>query len=211
MAHTQQEWFEKLKGWVPSWVFEKEDVNVATFQAIAKVLAEAQASAAAQAAQTFLDNATGSLLDLHGSERDVTRVPGESDNSYRERIRLIENTTSEDTLLALIRAVINNGEPLAIENWSYGFFDDEIFCDCDDSIYLSKTKNYNRFTIVVPPQDLPDDSFFKSIVTKTIDDNKALGTFGDIVYRVVFLFMTEDENQIELEDGGGVLVGEGSY
>ena len=43
---SQEEWFNKLKSWVPTWFFREETNNVAIFEGIAKVLSEIDAKAA---------------------------------------------------------------------------------------------------------------------------------------------------------------------
>ena len=85
-ALTQSEWFEKLSGWVPKWYFESEEYQVAVFQALAKLLASADAEMRAQFDETFITRAVSFMVDQHGYERSITRYTGESDANYSGRI-----------------------------------------------------------------------------------------------------------------------------
>lgn len=183
MALTRDQWYEKLKSWIPTWFFEKEDVNAAVLKAFAKLLSTAEIEFKEDLMkQTYLSTATGNWLDLHGSERNIFREPGESDESYRERIRSVEFTIAYPNIKALVDNLLNNGECVLIENQAYGFADTDLFADAPDAAYLSKTKQYNRFTLLIPYQTILDDSMLKSIIVKALDDNKAVGVFYDIRY-----------------------------
>lgn len=185
MALSQSEWYEKLKSFVPTWFFAEEQVNVALFQAIAKVLHDKQEEVEAAIVDSYIQQTSGSYLDLHGSERSVHRSTGETDGDYADRIVNIRNSTSLPTLYQAVTDVLNNGLPTFIENWSYGFFDDELFFDVDDCIILSKTKLYNRFTVIIPIQTGGDESEIKELIVSVLDYNKALGVFYDVIYRTV--------------------------
>ena len=203
MALTKEQWYERLKGWVPSWVFESEVNNKAVFMAAAELLAAVEVESENLRAQTYLLDASGSYLDLHGSERSVTRYAGESDDSYRQRIRYIENTTSRQTLFELVKAVMSNGDPIIVENWQSGFADAGFYADCADNVAVSKRKNYNRFTVIVPPQT-GDDSYIKGAIVQVLDDNKALGVFYDVEYKIVTTIIGEGGDTLTMEDGSEI-------
>lgn len=179
---TQSEWYNKILSQLPSWFYTDRLPARAVLQALAKLAEQVEDSSDDLIVQTFLLTATGGFLDLHGAERSVYRYEGESDDSYRERIRAIDFSSAYPNLKDLVEAVINNGEVLIIENLAYGFAGVDIFADCEDARYLSKRKQYNRFTIIVPPQEVVDDSEIKVNIVSVVDENKAVGVFYDVYY-----------------------------
>jgi hypothetical protein len=206
MSITKDEWKIRLKRWSPSWFNETEDgINDAVLESIAKILETSVGQIDQFIDETYLENQTGSYLDLSGKERGVYRLSGESDNSFRERIRYIINTTNSNSLVNAINGVLNVTPAVVIENWKYGFANDELFCDVDVS--LSKTKNYNRFTVLIPDQNLVDDSLLKNSILKVIDDNKALGVLYDLAYAVTLTLFSEEGDTLIFEDGD-VVIGE---
>lgn len=182
MAISQEEWFLKLSRFIQNWIITDDGFSEAVYQSIAKTLAEQSLNLDSNIDETFIDTAAGEYLDLHGKDRNVVRYEGESDASYRERIKLIQNTISIETLKPAVEAVLNNGEPVFIENWKYGFEGDDLFADCYDSIYISKTKRYARFTVLIPPQTGGDENLIKALIVEVLDLNKATGVFYDIRY-----------------------------
>lgn len=183
MALTQDQWLSKLRRFVPAWMFEDEGRNLAIFNGMAKLLADHGTEADDLIDQTFLLEASDSYLDLHGSERGVRRLAGEEDDAYRERIRYIRNSIALNTIFPAVKAVLNNGDPIIIENWQYGFADSELFCDCEDSVYLDRTRIYNRFTVIIPIQTGGDEEAIKTLIVQVLDQNRALGVFADVLYR----------------------------
>lgn len=206
MALTRDEWYEKIKTWIPSWFFEVEDTNQAVIKAFAKLLSTAELEIKEDMLkQTFITTATGSFLDLHGAERSVVRQPGESDDSYRERVRSVEFTITYPNLKLLIDSLLETGESVLIENQNHGFADDDVFADTPEAIYLSKRKNYNRFTVVIPPQALVDDTLFKSIIVRAIDEAKAVGVLYDIVYGGLLIELLAEDGEPILKENGEIL------
>lgn len=55
---------------------------------------------------TFLEHAEGVWLDQHGRDRGVSRQAGESDTSYRLRLRTIEDAVTPASILAIANAVL---------------------------------------------------------------------------------------------------------
>lgn len=208
MALTKEQWFQKLKSWVPPWVFEREEYNKAVFMAGARLLSEAEGEAERLHAQTMILTADSEHLALHGSERSVERLDGESIESYRHRVRHIESTISEPTLFELVKALLTNGEPIFFENWQQGFSDSDFFADCDDSVATSKAKNYNRFTVIIPVQE-SNFEFIKSAVVRVLDDNKAWGVLYDVHFKF-FVLITGEGDEIPTYEDGGMILGEGA-
>jgi hypothetical protein len=207
-ALTQQQWFDKLKRFVPSWYFEDENHQVGHMMGLAKILETLQADAANHIAETFIRTAAGEFLDEHGDERTVVRSSGEQDDSYRERIRILTNTVTYTNLKALVDALLDTGTLLTeggdglltedgdsletsgrsylVENWNYGFFDDGVdetglFFDAPDSVWLDRTKVYNWLTFIIPTQPSPDTNV-KQAITDAIEYNKAVGITYDVIY-----------------------------
>lgn len=203
MALTQEQWYKKLRSWVPAWVFQKEGRNVAVFQAMAKVLAQYQEDAEAHYEQTFIDQAEGEILDLHGSERSLERFPGENDSAFRPRIKIIKNSSNCPTLKELIDAQLINPEAEIVEALEINnFLDREAFLNRGvlDTVY-----KYNTFFVFVPNQLKAAETFANrenfldresftgqlespiSLFERLVDivnKNKAFGTFYSLSERV---------------------------
>jgi hypothetical protein len=191
MALTKEQWFQKLKGWVPTWFFSSAEYQEAHFYALAELLRLLQVEMEAHRDQTFILQSTAPTLDLHGAERSTTRFAAEPDAHYADRIRLISNTVTVDVLDPAINATLNNGVCIFIENWAYGWFDEdaasaeEYFFDTEDTIWLDKTKTWNWFTVVIPIQTGGTPSVIQSDIISAIEANKALGVAYDVMYRTV--------------------------
>lgn len=199
---TQDQWYEKIKAWVPSWVFNDEYYQVAVFEAISKVIFELETRADEHQAETFIETADGGYLDEHGLERSLDRAPGELDPVFRERIRYITNSTSKPAIKRLVDALLTVGECTITED-----FDGSVFCNRDD--YMNRgavliTAIYNVFSIIVDKQVHAPYSFcdrenflnredyigeedsllslFQQIVI-AVDKAKALGTLYRLIER----------------------------
>lgn len=206
MALSQAQWFAKLKSWVPTWfVQESSGYAVAHMKALAKVLSQMQTDSEDETSQTFLLEATGSYLDLHGSERGVIRYSGETDDAYRERIRYLLNTTSYSSLLAVLTAALNNGTPRIIENRNYGFFDDALFFDSGE-IWLDKTKWWNWLTVLIPAQNVNDHATIRAAIVQLMNRNKALGVTYDVAFDTEGdTLLTEQGDELTTEDGEPII------
>lgn len=55
---------------------------------------------------TYLETAEGVWLDQHGSDRGVARQGGESDDSYRARLRTIDDAVTPAAILAVVNAIL---------------------------------------------------------------------------------------------------------
>jgi hypothetical protein len=173
---TQEQWYQRLKSWVPGWVFESENSNVAIFQAIAKLLAAVQDDAEVLFDQTMIDEAEDPYLSLHGDERQVDRRTAESDANYRIRIQTTSTKPQLDKISILaIANEICSGQVFLQEDYDHCFFDREAFCNRSD-VLLDKTDD--AFTLVIDNQ--VDEAVFNTLTTQ-ISRVKAFG----VVYRVV--------------------------
>lgn len=158
MAQTKEQWLEKLKSWVPGWFFESPHYQEALFESLAEILAAKQADSEDLTKQTFITQAHDGFLDLHGSERSVTRKSGESDSFYSYRIRNVRSASDTQSLQALVAQLLINGSPVILEDFEAQAF-------CSRNIFLNRgailTEAINpAFTIVIDNQTHSPYSFF---------------------------------------------------
>jgi hypothetical protein len=181
MAKTQAEWFSSLKSWVPEWFFEREDSNVAVFQSIAKILEASQLDVEDQQMQTFILEAVSPYLDLHGSERSVTRLSGEFDPQYAIRIRLksLVSQLSKPSILALVNALLIKGVASIRE-------------DFEGSVFVDREEFVNRGAIVIEPID----NTFTILVDKQIRDPYSFANRENFVDRSDFVGNSESSEYV---------------
>ncbi len=179
-ALTQAQWYEKIKGWVPTWFFSNPGYQTAVFQAIAKLLESADIEMRAQFDETFITRAMSLMLDQHGYERGILRYVDETDANYAERIRNLANVLTPSSLEVIANAFLLTGEAKIMEHSIQGIF-------CDRESFLNRQEvfsdiNYNTFSVVIPYQGvtLAAERALIAIAT-TINNSKALGT----LYRIV--------------------------
>jgi len=200
MAQSQEEWFQKLKQMVPSWVFERDVFNVAKFQGLAKILEQAQLKYEEHISNTYICQAEDEFLDIHGDERSIKRLSADTNSTYQQKIKNILNKSSCPELKLLVDALLISGESSFIEGFnSQNFFTRSSFFNRN---VISSDYDYDAFTVIVDKQ-IPEpvtfatrenfysrediygssvsvDSVFENIV-QIINDNKAFGT----VYRLI--------------------------
>ncbi len=200
MALTRDEWYSKLKSWVPTWFFESEYYNKAEFEGLAKILSEAQLQAEAHQSETFLSQADDTFLDLHANERNYRRLPQEIDAVFSPRIRSLLNQSNWPAIKALVDQFLIVGTSTIREH-----FRDIAFCNREN--FWSRREvfmqiYYNAFSIIVEKQLHQPYSFasrenFASredfagsnessqtifdLITETVNNVKAAGT----LYRVI--------------------------
>lgn len=202
MALTKDQWFSKLKSWVPTWFFGTEAYNVAEFEAIALLLSEAQQQAEDHYAETFLTEAEGSFLDTHANERNYRRLPQEIDAVLSPRIRSLLNQSNWPAIKRLVDAFLIVGESTIAEH-----FRDATFCNREDFYDRRKVFMqiyYNTFSIIVEKQLHQPYSFFSreyfcgredfwgsnessqtvfDLIAETVNNVKAAGTLYRIIER----------------------------
>lgn len=200
---TQEQWYERLEGWIPSWFFLDEDNQVAHIQALALILSYHDDQVWQHVRQTFITYGEGAVLDEMGRERNVTRLPGELDTQYRIRLRNISNDSDCPTLKQLIDSVLIAGEATIIE-------------DFNSQLFLNREQFYNRGSILVdqienvfsilvdkqlhPPYSFMNREYFMDredfigtqttsdyvfdLIQAIVDDNKAVGTLYRVIERL---------------------------
>jgi hypothetical protein len=199
---TQEEWYKKLRSWVPAWFFEEEDVNVAKFQAMAALLASIEARAVEHQQETFIAQADQGYLDEHGLERNLTRGTLELDVAFSQRIRYITNSTSKPAIKRLVDALLSVGVCEISEDFEAG-----VYCDREDffsrgELFIDAI--YNVFSIIVDKQVHTPYSFYDreyfcdredfigtqesslelfQLIIEAVDKAKALGTLYRLIER----------------------------
>lgn len=199
MALTQDQWYEKLKGLVQSWVTQDEKSRV-VFKAIAKAMSEQQIVAENHKEETYIDTGSDDYVALHGEERSVERLALEGLSSYRQRVKTIVNQSNVPAIKELVDALLIRGECTIIEHHEASNF-------LNVSSFLNRNiidfqVLYNAFTILIDYQvpeptsfynaesflnreflngsNISSDSVFNNVI-QAVNKNKAFGT----VYRLI--------------------------
>lgn len=150
MALSQSQWYEKLKSWVPQWFFETEYYQKAHWQALAKVLADMEVVLDDHIMETFIAQASGSFLDEHGIERNLTRLINEMDSQFSVRIRNLTNSTNKPAIKQIVDGLLEVGEATILED-----YEAIVFCNRETFAnrgYLTIEQIYNAFSIIVDRQ-----------------------------------------------------------
>lgn len=205
MAKSQSQWYQTLKSWVPEWFFELEESNVAIMQGIAKILEAAEIDLDDQKMQTMILESASPYLDLHGYERNVSRLSGEFDAQYALRIRLksLVSQLSKPSILSLVNALLIRGVATMREDFSGSVFTDRDEYVGRGTIVIEPIDN--TFTLLVDkqirgPHSFVDREFFSDrsdfvgnsesseyvfeLILNAVNENKALGTFYRIIERL---------------------------
>lgn len=154
---TQAQWFTKLKSWVPDWFFEENVVQEAHFQALAKVLANAEITLSEHITETFICESESDFLDEHGLERNITRFLNELDVVLCDRVRNIVNTTDPISIKSLVDGMLVAGESLIVEHEeNHMFLNREVFLDRG---FAFAQIFYNFFSIIIDRQIRAPESF----------------------------------------------------
>lgn len=172
MNLNKDEWYEKLKGLVPGWVFEKEPNTHAVFKGMAALLEQAQSDVCDHVEQSFIGNAEAEILDLHGDQRNKPRLLGEFDPPYRQRVRTIENSSNCPDISDIVDTQLIRGKSTVIEHTNQeNFLNRAGFLNRN---LISFEVLYNAYTILVPNQ-VPEADQFLNVGTFT-NREATLGT-----------------------------------
>jgi hypothetical protein len=154
---TKAQWYTTLVGWLPDW-WTVSGEDEAVLWGMAAVLEKLEASMGEHAAQTFILQAETGYLDEHGGERNLSRLIGELNPAFADRIRNIVNTANRPALKALVDALLDVGESTIVEDYeSSTFFNTEDFMNRGEVLI---TAIYNAFSIIVDNQVHAPYSFF---------------------------------------------------
>lgn len=187
MGKTQAQWFTVLKGWVPDWFFEQEGVQIAHFQALAKLLAQAETTLEDHVRETFICQSVARFLDEHGTERNIERLQNELDNTLCDRIRNLVNTSDRISIKEIVDALLINGESTIIEH-----DDNRVFLDRE--VFMNRGIAwaeifYNFFTVLIDkqvrdPESFADREFFLNREDVYGQDDTSLSLLQTIVEAV---------------------------
>lgn len=174
---SKEQWYLKLRSWVPRWFFESEYYNVSIFNAIAKLLSTTQDSAEAHFVETFIIGSSGEFLDAHGFERNIERIPGEPDVLYAKRVQQIVNNSNKPDIKALVDSLLIAGECKIIEHQIDGIYCNRGSFLNRDEVFTDR-RLYNYFTVLIEPQ-IPQSNSFLNRDTYTNRKSFA-GTVGPL-------------------------------
>jgi hypothetical protein len=200
---TQEQWYDKLESWIPTWYFLTEDNQVAHLQALAFILSYHDGQVHEHVRQTFITYAEDEVLNEFARNRGIERLPGELDAQFRIRIRNISNDSDCPTLKSLIDSILMAGEATIIEDFESQLFLNREQFYSRDSILVEQIENV--FTILVDKQlhepysfhsreyfmdrdyfigtGLSSDYVF-NLIQAIVDENKATGTLYRVIERL---------------------------
>lgn len=179
MKLTKEEWFHKLKSNIQSWVL-KEPRADAVFRGIAAALSQIDSDFDDHLNQTYIDLAEREFVAMHGEERSVAEIQGETLLSFRERVKRVTAQSNFPELKAVVDSFLTNGESFFIEHsHDTGSFMSVGMCLNRD--LFDFTVLYNAFTIIVPKQYGEDSDLIFENIVRAINKNKAAG----VVYRII--------------------------
>lgn len=201
MVLTKQEWFLKLKSWVPSH-FHDKPVHDAHFYALARVLSSIQENIQSELNQAYIDYADDDYLAIHGDERSIPRLENENTNLYRLRLKNIGSKVDKNALKRIIDNILLNGEAVIYDDFDGGpFLNRSHFLNCREILF---DRAYNAFTVVIDNQiPVPDVNLNRgdflnrgeflfggettenlySLLIEAINHFKALGTMYRLIER----------------------------
>jgi len=175
MALTQAQWYEKLKSFLPPWFWATENLQVGHAQALAEILKTLQDDGDDHLAETFLTTATGKFLLQHGAERGIDKLSGESDDTYRERIRSISNRGNIVAITALVESLVTSGVITIKEHWrDADFFDRDVYCNRRGTFMKTRVL---MFSVIIETQT---QDIYDALVA-ALDEARVLG----VLYQVI--------------------------
>ena len=195
---TKEDWYEKIKTMVPAWFWENEVVVKAWAYAVSKLAEQLQITLAAHVADTFilqaaLDGGNG-VLDSHGAERSIARLPSEVNPTYAVRVQNLFNQSDIPALEALVNEILVVGTALILDDYN----------PASAGYTLVPPAFTNGFSVIFEPQihapyTFASRSYFASrgafcgtcislpsiiaLINQIVSDNKAQGT----MYRLIEL------------------------
>lgn len=150
MALTQQQWFGKIKTFLPNWFFEEEELQEAHLQALSLVMASVDTDCDEHLEQTFIKDSEGDFLNAHGDERCIERLSGEFDAQYCVRVQRLTNQSNCPDIKTLVDSFLMVGESIVVEDPdALVFLDREQFLNREEILI---TEIYNAFSILVEKQ-----------------------------------------------------------
>lgn len=175
MGLTQDQWYAKLRSFLPAWFWETENLQVGHAKALAKVLEQTQSDADDHLAETFISDATGKFLLQHGAERGIAKLSGESDDTYRERIRNISNRGNIVAIIALVDSIVTTGTNTVKEHWKDGpAFNRTVYCNRRGTFMEVRVL---MFSVIINEQT---QAIYDALVA-ALDEARVLGVLYQII------------------------------
>lgn len=199
---TKAEWYSTLQGWLPDWWFTTEE-DEAILWGMAAILERLEGSLGEHGGETFILTAAQGYLDEHGFERNLTRLSGELDPLFANRIRNLSNTTNCPAIKTLVDAMLDVGAATVVEDYAAMVFFDREFFHNRGAILIEAI--YNVFSIIVDNQVHAPYSFYSrenfcdredfigtnesslelfEAIIEAVNRAKALGTLYRLIERV---------------------------
>ncbi len=201
---TQEEWYQKLRGFLPAWFFEEEGYQNAHLYAFALLLQTMEEDLGAHFDETFILEAVEAFLDAHGEERGVIRAPGEFDDQYDIEVQNLTNHSNLPDIKIIVDKLLMVGECDIIEDYkSTIYLNREQFLSRGE---IMIDEIYNAFSILVDKQihapysfndreegfcDREDyvgmansSDYVFNLIQSSVDRVKAAGTFYRIIERL---------------------------
>lgn len=98
LSSEEQALFDHARNAVPRWLTRGKTTVLEWLHGFTKIFDAVRSQGQDWLDSTYLDNATGVELDQHGADRGTMRRLGESDDSYRTRLKNIADTITEPVL-----------------------------------------------------------------------------------------------------------------
>lgn len=172
---TTQEWYDQLESWVPSWFFEALGTNRAHFWGLAALLSSHEAGAIKKLEDTFIEKATGRFLDHLGLERGIERLPGESDELYRLRIKNIFSQVDKPSIQAVVEAIAGPLSLVQEYHEAHNFANSGAYANIG---HLFLEDRYNHFWVFIdrienlfPPASYMEVDAFLDSATFLVDND----------------------------------------
>ena len=204
MALTTDQWFAKLRSFVPDNIFEEEEFQKAHWRGIAAVLSQLQLDFDGHFNETFILQADTNVLNEHGAERSLSRTERESNITFADRVRNLTNQSNCPAIKSLVDTFLINGEatimePSSTKSNGLAFANRGTFLNRKTAFAQI---SYNTFSILVDEQKHAPYSFLNreqftnredfvgsnessdrvfDLIVEAVNDIKALG----ILYRVI--------------------------
>lgn len=203
MKLTADQWFAKLKTFVPPWFFEEEENNVAHFRGLSKVLEAVQSDAQDHLDETFLLSSSGDFLDSHGNERSTERTTDEFDAQYSFRVQNLTNRSNLPDIKRIVDRLLIAGEASILEDKDAPVFAGRDYYVDREEILIEQI--LNTFSIIVDkqlhePYSFADREYFEGrehfvgqaesseyvfdLIVAEVNKSKASGTFYRVLERL---------------------------
>lgn len=156
MARDQAAMRSHIETMLPGWARESEAIFDSVITAFAAIFADVESRQEAHHDRTMTLTADGSWLDELGAERSVFRYDGESDESFRPRVRQFTIGVTLPAIKKLVELLLLFGEAEIEEHLPDGDWKNEPIPG--RSFYKSggqkplATSEYRGFTVRIPDQ-----------------------------------------------------------